>query len=54
MFKSTCVFTGNSNPALAENGVIHMHGGVSGGDDLQSGLHGWTGPVARVTIRRID
>lgn len=51
---STDPGSGMSNPALAENGVIRHHPGVSGGVDLQAGLHGWTDPVARVTIRRID
>lgn len=51
---STDMGSGMSNPALAENGVIGHHAGVSGGDDLQAGLHGWMDPVARVTIRRID
>lgn len=46
--------SGMSDPTLAENGVIRHHPGVSGGDDLQAGLHGWMDPVARVTIRRID
>ncbi|MBT8462090.1 MAG: hypothetical protein KJO44_06155 [Gemmatimonadetes bacterium] len=46
--------SGMSHPALAENGVIRHHPGVSGGNDLLTGLHGWTDPVARVTIRRID
>ena len=51
---STDPGSGMSNPALAENGVIRHHAGVSGGTDLQAGLHGWTNPVARVTIRRVD
>lgn len=51
---STDPGTGMSNPALAENGVIGLHPGVTGGVDLLVGLHGWTDPVARVTIRRID
>ena len=51
---STDPGTGMSNPALAENGVIRMHPGVSGGVDLIAGLHGWTDPVARISISRID
>jgi hypothetical protein len=43
-----------SNPALAENGVIRHHTGVSGGVDLLAALHGWTESVARVTIRRVN
>ena len=46
--------TGTSNPALAENGVIHMHGGIQGGNDLSPSIHGWTGPVATVSITRVD
>ncbi len=52
--ESTDPGSGMSNPALAENGVIRHHPGVSGGVDLIAGLHGWTDPVARVTIRRVD
>ena len=51
---STDPGAGMSDPTLAENGVIHHHPGVSGGNDLLAGLHGWMDPVARVTIRRID
>jgi hypothetical protein len=51
---STDPGTGMSNPALAENGVIAMHPGITGDDDLIAGLHGWSGPVARVTIERLD
>ena len=44
-----------SNPALAEFGVIAMHPGIIGGiDDLDPGIHGWTDPVAEVTITRTD
>ncbi len=46
--------SGTSNPALAENGVIHPHAGIAGGVDLLAGLHGWTDPVARITIERLD
>jgi hypothetical protein len=42
--------TGTSNPALAEGGVIHAHPGVAGIADLVPGVHGWTDPVALVTI----
>lgn len=45
--------TGTTNPDLAEGGVIHRHGGVAGGDDLVPGTHGWTDPVASLTIERI-
>jgi hypothetical protein len=43
-----------SNPALAEGGVITHHPGISGGNDLVPGVHGWTDPVARVTITRVN
>lgn len=42
--------TGASDPDLAEGGVISAHAGVQGGTDLTVSDHGWTGPVARVTI----
>jgi hypothetical protein len=44
--------TGMSDPALAENGVIRMHAGVVGNDDLDAALHGFSSPVGRITIRR--
>jgi hypothetical protein len=44
--------TGMSNPDLAEDGVIRMHLGVAGGDDLVPGVHGWTDPVGHITITR--
>ena len=42
--------TGESNPALAEGGVISMHAGMQGGTDLTVADHGWTDPVARITV----
>ncbi len=45
--------TGESNPALAENGVIKHHAGVKGGDDLVPSVHGWSDPVGKVRVRRI-
>ncbi len=42
--------TGTTNPALAEGGVIHMHEGIQGNGDLVPGIHGWTEPVATLTI----
>lgn len=44
--------TGVSDPALAEGGVIHPHAGISGDADLSVDVHGWTGPVATITITR--
>ncbi len=37
-----------------EGGVIMHHQGVLGVGDLDPGVHGWIGPVARITIERID
>ena len=44
--------TGMTNPELAENGVITMHPGITGGTDLAPAVHGWSGPVAMVEITR--
>ena len=44
--------TGTSNPDLAENGVITHHPGIEGDDDLDPAIHGWTNPVAVITIER--
>lgn len=44
--------TGTSNPALAESGVIRMHQGITGSANLLPGVHGWTNPVATVTVTR--
>lgn len=46
--------TGESNPDLAEGGVIHLHPGIEGGDDLDPSVHGWVDPVVMVFIERID
>jgi hypothetical protein len=46
--------TGTSNPSLAEGGVIHHHSGIQGVADLIPAVHGWTNPVARVTITRVE
>ncbi|MCH7698525.1 MAG: spondin domain-containing protein [Chloroflexi bacterium] len=46
--------TGMSNPALAEGGVIRMHAGIEGGTDLTVADHGWTNPVARITVSAGD
>lgn len=44
--------SGTSDPALAEDGVIHHHPGISGDADLDPELHGWDDPVARIVVRR--
>jgi hypothetical protein len=46
--------TGTSNPALAEGGVIHHHPGIAGGVDLVPAIHGWTDPVAEITVERVS
>jgi hypothetical protein len=45
--------TGVSDPALAEGGVIADHEGIKGGSDLSPAVHGWTNPVAEVTVKAI-
>ena len=46
--------TGVSDPAIAEGGVIAHHEGIDGTlDDLDSGIHGWTDPVAKIKVKRI-
>lgn len=37
-----------------EGDVITHHPGVTGGADLDPMVHGWTDPVARITVERID
>jgi hypothetical protein len=34
--------------------VIHHHPGIAGGSDLSTTEHGWTGPVARMMVERIN
>ncbi|MGI9600699.1 MAG: spondin domain-containing protein [Acidimicrobiales bacterium] len=46
--------TGMTNPALAENGVIHAHTGVTGSADLVPAVHDWDDPVAKITVTRVD
>ena len=45
--------TGATNPALAENGVIGPHAGITGAGDLDPALHGWSDPVASVSVVRV-
>lgn len=45
--------TGMSNPALAEDGVVRRHQGISETGDLSPATHGWWGPVIKVTIERV-
>jgi len=37
-----------------QGGVVTMHPGIQGGGALVPGAHGWTEPVARVTVRRVN
>ncbi len=46
--------TGSSDPSLAEGGVIHHHAGIQGVADLDPEIHGWTDPVARIEIERVQ
>jgi hypothetical protein len=45
--------TGTSDPDLAEDGVVHPHTGVEGGEDLVPEVHDWEDPVGRITITRV-
>ncbi len=51
---STDPGTGSSDPSLAEGGVIHHHEGIQGIADLDPAIHGWTDPVARISIQRVQ
>lgn len=44
--------SGMSDPALAENGVIHHHNGIGGFADLDAGINDWDNPVAKITVER--
>jgi hypothetical protein len=46
--------TGMSNPDLAEGGVVSPHDGIQGGTDLTVADHGWSDPVARITVEAVD
>lgn len=45
--------TGASNPDLAETGVVIPHAGIVGDNDLQSRVHDWADPVAKIVIERV-
>ena len=45
--------TGESNPELAEDGIVIPHPGIVGGDDLVPGVHGWSDPAAKIVIERM-
>jgi len=46
---------GNQDAAVdtSPHGAIHNHPGIAGGADLSASMHGWTNPVAGITIERI-
>jgi len=43
----------DGNARTATNSRVRYHRGIKGGADLDPALHGWEGPIARVTVRRI-
>ena len=45
--------TGESNPLLAEEGVVIPHAGIVGDSDLNPRVHDWADPVAKVVIKRV-
>lgn len=45
--------TTQSNPQLAETGVIIPHPGIAGGSDLDPAVHGWSNPVAKIVVKRV-
>lgn len=46
--------TGASDPALATNFPISHHPGITGRRDLLTDVHGFTNPVATVTVTRVS
>jgi hypothetical protein len=45
---------GNPGAGTDTSEPIHKHGGITGAGDLDAATWGWEGPVARITVRRID
>ena len=45
---------GNAFVRAPEGAAILPHANVQGGGDLDPAVHGWDGPVAKITIERID
>jgi hypothetical protein len=43
----------DGNGRTAEAGTVQLHPVLQGGAFLDPALHGWTDPVASVTVRRI-
>lgn len=50
---STDPGTGESNPALAEGGVVRPHANIAGGADLDPAIHSWPEPVVYAVVERI-
>lgn len=46
--------TGDTNPEIAEDGIIIPHPGIFGDDDLSQRAHGWDGPVVKIDIVRMN
>jgi hypothetical protein len=46
--------TGETNPDLAEGGVIAPHGGIVGDGDLDPEVYGWRDPAALVQVERLS
>ncbi|MEO5826300.1 MAG: spondin domain-containing protein [Gemmatimonadales bacterium] len=44
----------DGNGRVPTSDVIRRHANIQGVGDLSVALHGWQGPVARITIERID
>lgn len=45
--------TGESNPAIAENGIIIPHPGIMGKADLIPEIHDWENPVVKIDVVRV-
>jgi hypothetical protein len=43
----------DGNDRTATHSRVRRHRGIKGGADLDPALHGWKGPIARVSVRRI-
>lgn len=45
--------TAQSDPALAESGVIIPHPGITGNAELSQSVHGWGNPVSKIVVKRV-
>ncbi len=43
----------DGNLRTPESGVITLHPGITGVGDLVPAVHGWTNPVAQITVQRV-